>query len=190
MMKYFLLATLLATPSMPAFGCTLPGPGAYQLATGGIIRESDHAFIPADPRNSDYTCYEAWVAAGNIPVAALPQNPQIKATADLSAKIAAGLAITSATYPALDGTYAIDPATQSKIQAVSLYIEVNGKFPAGYTAFPWEDVSGLTHTFPTTAEFLAFASAEADYVTRINLQSQVEAAGGTPSWPSASATIP
>lgn len=133
------------------------------------------------------------VAAGNPRVLGLPQAPTTnaaKAGADLAQRIGNGLAITSTAYPALDGTYAIDPATQSKIQAVAIYIEVNGRFPAGYTAFPWQDVSGVTHTFPTTAAFLAFASAEADYVTRINLQSQVEAAGGTPSWPLASATIP
>jgi hypothetical protein len=32
---------------------------------GGVIRDADGAFIPADPSNSDYAAYLAWVAAGH-----------------------------------------------------------------------------------------------------------------------------
>jgi hypothetical protein len=38
----------------------------YTVTQNGIvIRDSDGAFIPSDPANSDYTTYLAWVAAGN-----------------------------------------------------------------------------------------------------------------------------
>lgn len=41
---------------------------AYQLTqTDAIIRLDDNAFIPADPANTDYAEYLAWVEAGNTP---------------------------------------------------------------------------------------------------------------------------
>lgn len=39
---------------------------AYQLLNGGgVLRASDGAAIPPDPRNADWRRYLAWVAAGN-----------------------------------------------------------------------------------------------------------------------------
>jgi len=37
-----------------------------------IIRTADGATIPADPANTDYRAYLAWLAAGNIPEPADP----------------------------------------------------------------------------------------------------------------------
>ncbi|NVO13909.1 MAG: hypothetical protein HXX10_07720 [Rhodoplanes sp.] len=40
----------------------------YKLTSGTSILRSDGACIPADPANSDYAAYLAWVEAGNTPV--------------------------------------------------------------------------------------------------------------------------
>jgi hypothetical protein len=88
--------------------------------------------------------------------------------------------VASTAAPTLNGVYAIDPATQQKVQAISLYIAVNGKFPAGQMALPWPAGGGTLHQFQTTAEWQAFATAMGDFVAAVDL-------GQTPSQP---VTIP
>ena len=39
----------------------------YQLADGGILRKSDHAWIPKDENNTDYQRYQQWLKEGNKP---------------------------------------------------------------------------------------------------------------------------
>ena len=47
----------------------------YQLTTGDmILRITDGAFIPADPANTDYAAYLAWLDEGNTPEPA-PEPP-------------------------------------------------------------------------------------------------------------------
>jgi hypothetical protein len=90
-------------------------------------------------------------------------------TQQAQAALAAGIGITSTGTPSLNGTYAIDVASQQKINSVALFIAVNQKFPGGGTTYPWLDMSGTVHTFPSTTEFNAFATAVADYVAQLDM---------------------
>ena len=77
--------------------------------------------------------------------------------------------LVSASTPALNGTYSIDSRSQQKVQAISLYAQINGKFPAGQSAQAWPDSSGTAHAFPTVAAWQAFATAMGDFVAALDL---------------------
>ncbi len=52
--------------------------------------------------------------------------------------------------------------------ATSQYIAINGTFYGGATSYPWLDSFGMPHVFPNVAEFQAFASAIATWVSQVD----------------------
>jgi len=65
---------------------------SYQLtSSASILRQTDGASIPADPLNSDYRDYLAWVEAGNTPE---PYAPPALTQAELNVPHLAYLAAT------------------------------------------------------------------------------------------------
>ena len=110
-----------------------------------------------------------------------------QAQAQYNTALAAGLTITSAGTPSLNGVYAIDGPTQTKITSVNGYITTIGRFPAGVPAFPLKSPDGgKVYLFASTAEYQAAATAIADYVTALTLARD----GVLGTWPTANATIP
>lgn len=79
------------------------------------------------------------------------------------------ISTSSASTPSLAGVYAIDAASLAKINGVASYIAINGRFPGGQSSFAWLDVGGEPHVFNSTAQFLSFASAVADFEAQIDL---------------------
>lgn len=161
----------------------------YQLTSGSsIIRTSDGAFIPADPANRDYQAYLAWVAAGNTADAVTAQTLAQQAATLLATNIAAGIVLTSTGTPALNSTYALDAVSQGQVFQIGLYANQFGVFPSGGSILEYPDATGTAHNF-TVVAFVAFLKAVASLVAAITTQAGIMAHGGTPSWPSQSATI-
>jgi hypothetical protein len=96
-------------------------------------------------------------------------NPPPTPATIAAAALNAGLAVTSTSAPAVDGTYALDPATQSKIAAMVLTIQVNGTFPNAMTTYPWPLLNGAFVTFPSVTVFKTWATALSNYVAALDL---------------------
>jgi hypothetical protein len=86
---------------------------------------------------------------------------------EVQAAMVAGVPIVCTSTPSLSGTYAIDPQSISDIQAETVFLMVNGgQFTAG-TSLQWPDTSGALHTFTSSLQFQAWASAVARYVSAL-----------------------
>ena len=135
----------------------------YSLTANTTILRSDGASIPPDPANSDYVQYLAWVAAGNTPTpyVALAPTPAEQA----AVAIAAGVTITSASTPAINGTYACDAAAVADIGAETLSVIVTQQFTNGATSIQWPLANGTLITFPGPQVFQAWAVAVSRYVS-------------------------
>jgi hypothetical protein len=162
-------------------GANAGGVTFFSASTGGFYDSRIHAIMPKDAVAITDYLYRgvlAGQAAGKIiqsdstgkpvlvprPLAAPLTVPQQAAAA-----INAGMALVCTGNAELNGTYDCGAGAQGNVQAVALYIQVNGKFPAGRTDLPWLDKAGAPHVFDSTGRFQAFATAMGDYVTHLQL---------------------
>jgi hypothetical protein len=165
--------------------------GAYQLTGGSlIVRESDGAFIPADPRNADYRTYLQWVAAGNVPDPPPAPAPAQVGQAAYNAAIAAGCQIVSTGTPALNGTYALDDASLLKLVGEQNYIQLKSTFTNGQATRAWLDAAGAPHIFPSTSAFTSFAEALGAYIDALQTALAAALAGGAWIAPAQPVAIP
>ena len=160
------------------------------LVIDGTVIQVEEASFPVHP---DFewiavlgaqTVSPGWTYA-NGGFAAPPAPPAPTLAQQAQVALGAGLAIVSATTPALDGTFAVDPTAQAHIIAEITAILLNGNFADGTSSVEWLDVAGGLHTF-TVAQFKNFAAAVAAYVAN----AMKVLLGQSTSLPSATATIP
>jgi hypothetical protein len=158
----------------------------YEDTSGGL-----HFLSTADVANGGLAllptgCTEITDAqAATLQAPPAPTAAQALAST-VSAALAAGLTVSSTSAPAVNGTYPLDSATQFEINSVVLFVQTNGDFPGGLSAYPWDDTSGAAHIFPSVAVFKEWATAVANYVAALKLYG-AGATGAT--LPAASVTI-
>jgi hypothetical protein len=129
---------------------------------GSVTRDSDGAFIPKDPQNTDWLLYLAWVALGNTPT--VPQVSPEALQASLVSTVQ-GLMDTKAQGYGYDSvttavTYADEPAIpkfQEEGQAFRAWrsqvwasaYSILGEVQAGHRSFPTvAEVPSLLPAFP------------------------------------------
>lgn len=164
---------------------------SYALIKGGVVIDVSDAEFPVNSAfsweavPSGETVRPGYTFAAGVftapPAAAAPTIAEQAREA-----LSAGLTISSAGTPTLDGKYAVDDAAQGRINRVQSFIAQNGKFPGGGPSLPWPDMSGNLHEFSATAEFTAFATAVAEYVFALDAVIM----GATTTLPPPTATIP
>jgi hypothetical protein len=119
------------------------------------------------------------------PVAA-PLTLDQQTSLALAAKLAAGIVITA---PAeLAATYGLDANSTTQIAQIGSFAGQFGNFPDGGATFTYPSIQGLPMVFDLV-QFIAFWRVTAAVVWGINQAAAVMRNGGTPTWPSQSATI-
>ncbi|KAA1013042.1 hypothetical protein FVF58_09635 [Paraburkholderia panacisoli] len=169
----------------------------YDVTTGAITGMYDDAVRPSPSVPNGQAALAVtpaqWVQIGpewGVVNGTLTTLPVVVSTPSLAQQaqgaLSAGLTITSTGTPALDGVYSVNSTAQQNITATQLYVTVNGKFPGSSGTMSWSQANGSVVTFPSVAEFQAFASAVASYVA--DLQEIILTNSG--SLPEATATLP
>jgi hypothetical protein len=108
-----------------------------------------------------------------------------KAQATYNGLINGGLAITSASTPALNGTYDVSIAGQQRITAMQAAILTSAALFPGY----WHPTLTGAPVTMTVAQFTEIAEAALAFVAECVAALSTITAGGTATFPSASATV-
>ena len=163
------------------------------IFNGKVIQVKASSF----PVHSDFT----WVAipAGqtvevgygyaNGAFVAPPAPPAPTLAQQAAAALGAGLTITSTGTPAINGTYAIAsgiPFGREDIGTEAQFVSTFSEFTNGAQTLEWPLLNGTFVTFPSTASFMNFAKAAAQYYAAV----KAVVAAGQGSFPSNQVTIP
>ena len=118
------------------------------------------------------------------PPVPLPQQAQLV----LAQKLALGIAITSASLPNVNATYALDNMSQAQIFQIGSFANSFGEFPSGDITQFYPDINGTMHQFSIPV-FIAFLRAVASLISNLQTQAGIMSQGGPPVWPQQSAAL-
>lgn len=107
---------------------------------------------------------QAWIAAGGK----VGAPPPVLLSNEAVAALNSGVEVVSASTPALNGTYAIDPPSLDKLFKTGTYVLAFSAFPNAQVTWTILDLTGTPRTFPTTAVFLSTLRGIADYVAQLD----------------------
>ena len=141
----------------------------YQLTTtSNILRTSDSASIPADPKNTDYAAYLAWLAAGNTPTPApAPTAAQLMAANEVAIQAALDATAKSRAYDSIASACAYASSTPAVPStdphfAVCEKFRLEGNALQAWKSFTWATafaylatVTSGTNPMPTPAQAVA-----------------------------------
>lgn len=134
--------------------------------------------------------YVAWLSSGGMPTKIANATELVQVLLQQWAPLvqASGLQVSSIGTPALNGTYAIDSASQAQITSLSTGIAAGKPLPGGGSTFNYPDITGGQHAFNAT-NFLDFAASIEGYIYNFN-QALIASVNGTPTaLPSTTLTI-
>jgi hypothetical protein len=151
----------LVTPPCPVIGWYDTGVVTYPSLPPGydLIEITDNDFW--DNRFADG---KSWGVQDNafVDITGPPPDGPTQLQIDASAALGAGIQLTSIATPLLDGSYAVDAGTVSRINGIIGNIAGGLGLPGGDTTFLWNDTSNVGHSF-TETDFKHFAAAIMNY---------------------------
>ena len=124
----------------------------YKSAENGVIRLSDHAFIPEDPANKDWQEYQKWLSEGNKPqpqhtTAELRDRLRAKMLALRSARISKVLNSPNAQYDGLADVKLYADLGDTDAQAIlQWYTNTNAN---GYDDLIWVYIDSIPNMTKT-----------------------------------------
>ncbi len=135
------------------------------------------------PNGRIESCLVSALDPSIIPTPYTPPTPTPQQEAE--AILAQGISITSASTPAINGTYALTSNTLLMVTGAVSYCLLKNQFPGGSSTLTFFDAAGTAHVFSSIAEFEAFAEAIASYVNPI--QDYINSGGTTGALPTSNA---
>lgn len=145
---------------------------SYALIQNARVVDVSETDFPVHPSffwveiPSGETVFPGYTYADGV-FSAPPAPPPPTLSQQAGSLLASGLAITSTSTPALDGTYRVAsgvPFGREDIANEAQFISTFSEFTNGSASIEWPLIDGTTFvTFPSTTEFLAFAKAAAQF---------------------------